>query len=100
MKNRFLVLLGLIALLLGARAWAGPPLICHPADIGTAASLPWNASAGWNGMLTSYDVSHLVGDTLAVLHGTSAANVQMETLRRAAIYSSRDPRLADQLARR
>lgn len=29
---------------------AGPPLICHPIEIGTARSLPWSAAKGWNGV--------------------------------------------------
>jgi len=43
------------------------PLICHAVDIGTAESLPWTSS-GWN--LTAqetYDISHLVADTLTLL---------------------------------
>lgn len=101
MFKRLLALTALLGLLMSARAAAGPPLICHPNDIGTAASLPWNTTAGWNGMVPSYDTHNLVSDALALLSaGSSTTQVRMETLRRAAIYTSRDPALADQLARR
>ncbi len=54
-------------LIFAAPALAGPPLICHAIDIGTAQSLPWS-STGWN--LTgheNYDVGRVVADTLALL---------------------------------
>lgn len=100
MRTRFTVLALAIALLWTAQATAGPPLVCRPIAIGNAASLPWDASAGWNGMVASYDSSRLVEDTLSILQPVPDVDVQMETLRRAAIYTSRDPRLADDLARR
>lgn len=81
-------------------ALAGPPLICHPIAIGDARSLPWSDSPAWNGMLTSYDTAHLVNDTLALLSAQTPVEVRMETLRRAAIYTSRDPRLASELLSR
>ena len=34
-------------LFLAGTTIAGPPLICHAIDIGTAQSLPWTSS-GWN----------------------------------------------------
>ncbi|HEV3153191.1 MAG TPA: hypothetical protein VGZ02_05265 [Candidatus Baltobacteraceae bacterium] len=83
-----------------APALAGPPLICNPVAIGGANSLPWRDGNGWNGMEPSYNTANLVGDTLRLLRSSTDAAVQMETLRRAAIYSSRDPRLADQIATR
>ena len=60
---------GLLALLIVAAgvAFAGPPLICHTFDIGSAKSLPW-ISHDWN--LTgseNYDTSKLVTDTLTIL---------------------------------
>jgi hypothetical protein len=99
MHKRLLILAALVGLLTAA-ASAGPPLVCRPLDIGTSASLPWDTTGGWNGMSASYDVSHLVGDTIVLLNSAPGPQVQMETLRRAAIYSSRDPRLADELAHR
>jgi len=86
--------------LLAAPALAGPPLICHPIAIGNAPSLPWNAEAAWNGMVAGYDTSRLAADTLAIVVSEAPVTVRMETLRRAAIYSSRDPRQADEIASR
>ncbi len=66
---------------------AGPPLICHAVDIGTAESLPWTSS-GWN--LTAqetYDISHLVADTLTLLGPSTPVLVRMETMRRATLYA-------------
>jgi hypothetical protein len=51
-------------------------------------------------MMPSYNTASLAGDTLALLGSSTPAAVRMETLRRAAIYSSRDPRLADIIASR
>jgi hypothetical protein len=70
---------------------AGPPLICHAFDIGNAKSLPW-ISHDWH--LTgseSYDVSHLVSDTIAILDADPTVLVHMETLRRATLYAQQDP---------
>lgn len=100
MKKRLFASLFALIGLTAVPAWAGPPLICHPVSIGAAASLPWRDDAGWNGMVSSYDTGSLVADTLALLARATTVDVRMETLRRAAIYSSRDPRLADQLAAR
>jgi len=88
----------LLALLLfAATALAGPPLICHSFDIGTAKSLPWT-SQGWN--LTgfeSYNVNNLVTDTVAILNADSTVLVHMETLRRATLYAQKDPVAAKRL---
>ena len=82
-------------------ALAGPPLICHPFDIGTAQSLPFgNTSEGWRGWqatLPSYDRSKLVDDTLALLTPKTPVIVRMETLRRASAYSVDDRALATRL---
>jgi hypothetical protein len=81
-------------------AVAGPPLICHAVDIGTANSLPWTSS-GWNlsGQET-YDVSHLVPDTLALLAPSTPVLVRMETLRRATLYAQKRPPVATELLMR
>ena len=100
MYKKLITLALALAALTAAPAWAGPPLICHPVSIGTAQSLPWHDGTGWNGMVTSYNTSGLVQDTLRLLAPPAPTEVRMETLRRAAIYSSRDPRLADELASR
>ena len=82
-------------------ALAGPPLICHPFDIGTARSLPFgdtqNGWQGWQATLPSYDRSKLVDDTLALLTPQTPVIVRMETLRRASAYSVDDKALANRL---
>lgn len=85
------------ALLVVSSALAGPPLICHAVDIGAANSLPWTSS-GWNlsGQET-YDVSHLVPDTLALLVPSTPVLVRMETLRRATLYAQKQTTVAKEL---
>jgi hypothetical protein len=88
------------ALATAVPAFAGPPLLCHPFDIGTARSLPWSgAHAWWEGQL-GYDIGGLVADTDALLVPSTPVVVRMETLRRAAIYASRDRRVAERLVSR
>jgi hypothetical protein len=80
-----------------APATAGPPLICHAFDIGSAKSLPW---IGRNWHLTggeSYDTKNLVDDTISILDSESTVLVHMETLRRAALYSQNDSVASKQL---
>jgi hypothetical protein len=69
-------------------AQAGPPLICHPYNIGDAKSLPWNGGANWDNPDPSYDVKNLPGDTLALLTAQTPVLVRMETLRRAVLYGA------------
>src|SRR5512138_1909486 len=72
-------------------AMAGPPLLCHPFDIGNARSLPWqSAGTGWNAPRSDYDTKRLVDDTLALLTDSTPVIVRMETLRRAALYGAKD----------
>lgn len=78
-------------------AQAGAPLVCFPFDIGEAKSLPWSSGSDWNSPSAAYDVQKLVPDTLALLEPGAPVLVRMETLRRAAIYSSKQPRLAYEL---
>jgi hypothetical protein len=80
--------------------FAGPPLLCHPFDIGSARSLPWGTASGWLETSPTYDVSHLTADTTALLAVSSPVVVRMETLRRAAIYASRDRAVAADLLSR
>jgi hypothetical protein len=78
-------------------ASAGPPLVCHPFDIGAARSLPWNGTA-WNlAGNENYDTRNLVRDTLAILDSGAPVIVRMETLRRATLYMPKDPRAAKEL---
>ena len=95
MKRSFLVFAALVSL--ATPAFAGPPLLCHPFDIGSARSLPWGGSSGWMQARPDYDLSHLTADTTALLTTTQPVVVRMETLRRAAIYASRDRAVAAQL---
>jgi hypothetical protein len=80
---------------LASPALAGPPLVCFPFEIGTAASLPWNPSTGsYKGMRPDYDITRLNGDVLALLTPKMPVIVRMETLRRAALYASADDAIA------
>jgi hypothetical protein len=88
---------------MSANVFAGPPLICHPFAIGAARSLPWDASSpdrGWNRPRMDYDTRHLADDTLALLTTDTPVIVRMETLRRAAIYGTRDPGAGKELLAR
>ena len=83
----------LAAVLLSRPALAGPPLLCFPFDIGAARSLPMG-HGNWHDTDASYDVSHLVPDTLALLAPATPVIVRMETIRRATLYAAAHPRLA------
>lgn len=85
------------ALIFAAPLLAGPPLICHPINIGSAQSLPW-ASDSWRlSGRENYDISRLVPDTLALLSPATSVLVRMETLRRATLYAQSNPRIAKEL---
>ena len=84
----------LFAAMIAARpAFAGPPLLCHPFDIGSAASLPWNGS-NWLDGKPDYRLESLIADTEALLGPSTPVIVRMETLRRASLYAGRDRRIA------
>ena len=89
----------LSSLLLAAPAFAGPPLLCHPFDTAGAPSLAWGGK-GWNQARTHYDLATLVAQTEALLGADVPVIARMETLRRAAIYASREGRVANALAER
>jgi hypothetical protein len=94
------VAISIVTILFGltTTAQAGPPLICHPFDIGQATTLPavdWN----WKGS-GGYDLKNLTQDTLAILDSRAPVLVRMETLRRATIYARWDPRVAKELLMR
>ena len=79
-------------------ALAGPPLICHRLDIGSAQSLPWGTnSVYWDQPLENYNLSHLVDETLALLSRNSPVIVHMETIRRAVIYARHSPEVSKKL---
>jgi len=102
MKSRLFphMVIGMTAVLLGfaASVKAGPPLICHPIDIGQAKSLPlvdWNQKGKGN-----YDVKNLTRDTLAILRPSTPVLVRMETLRRATLFARQDSQVAKELLTR
>jgi len=90
------VLLALAALASARPALAGPPLLCHPFDIGAARSLPMG-TGGWQDVDRKYDTSRLVADTLAILTPDAPVRVRMETIRRATVYAATKRSLADAL---
>jgi len=92
--------IGTVAVLLGLApfAQAGPPLICHPINIGQAKSLPW-VEFNYKGN-PDYDLKNLSRDTMAILDSSTPVLVQMETLRRATIYARQDPQAAKELITR
>jgi hypothetical protein len=90
----------LASLALARPALAGPPLLCHPFDIGMARSLPWGGTASWFDGKADYTVANLVADTEALLTPSTPVIVRMETLRRASIYASRDAKIASALLER
>jgi hypothetical protein len=97
---RFAGLVTLAISILATSALAGPPLICHPFDIGSAKSLPWTGS-NWNlSGNEGYDTANLVSDTLQLLTPDTPVIVRMETLRRATLYARKDPRAAKELLTR
>jgi hypothetical protein len=90
MRSNIFLSLSFAALTTMFVAEAGPPLICHPYDIGGAKSLPWGSGTGWDNSDPSYNVQNLANDTLALLDRTTPVLVRMETLRRAVLYGARD----------
>jgi hypothetical protein len=92
--------ISIVAVLLGftTLAQAGPPLICHPIEIGQAKSLPW-VEFNHRGR-TDYELKNLSRDTLAILDSHTPVLVRMETLRRATIYARQDPQVAKELITR
>jgi hypothetical protein len=94
---RFTVLAIAALIVFAGPAQAGPPLICHTIDIGSANSLPW-ISHDWNlSGSESYNTANLAADTIAILDGSTTVLVHMETLRRATLYARKDPRAAKEL---
>jgi hypothetical protein len=90
----------IVVILLGlaTSAQAGPPLICHPIQIGQAKSLPW---IDWNQKGSGgYDLKNLTRDTLTILDSNPPVLVRMETLRRATIYARQDQQKAKELLTR
>jgi hypothetical protein len=88
------VLSGMVAAV-GA-SWAfpnqGPPLVCHPIDIGDAKSIPRD-----DGKARDYTPRKAIDDTLAILKTEKSLLVRMETLRRATMYVHEDLAAATEL---
>src|SRR3954468_10164060 len=82
-----------LVLLLQTVALAGPPLLCHPFNIGEARSLPFQGPA-WSQVDPSYSVTRLLDDTSSLLSRDTPVIVRMETLRRATLYARNDTKLA------
>ena len=83
--------------LLAAPVFAGPPLVCHPINIGSARSLPWTSTTWILSADQGYDVRQLVADTLVLLAPDTPVLVRMETIRRAALYSQNNAAVAREL---
>jgi hypothetical protein len=97
LRSRSTVLALLATAALALPAAAGPPLLCHPFDIGNARSLPWDGTrAFWQGR-ADYRLDNLMADTEALLMPSTPVIVRMETLRRAALYASADAEVATRL---
>jgi hypothetical protein len=94
--SRFAVGVAAIVLGFSTFALAGPPMICHAINIGSAQTLPWVDLNYRNGS-GNYDLNHLPQDTLAILESNPSVLVHMETLRRATIYARQDSQIAKQL---
>jgi len=99
-RKSIVVALALAGSTVAMPAFAGPPLLCHPFQIGSAHSLPWDGGTAWFEGKADYKLSHLVADTEAILVPSTPVIVRMETLRRAAIYGSRDEAVAGELLKR
>ncbi len=70
MHIRLLTLLGFALSTTIFTIQAGPPLICHPYDIGTAQSLPWGHgrdAVGFDNPDQNYNTKQLTADTLKIL---------------------------------
>ena len=77
----FLVLISLVI-----PALAGPPLICHPFEIGEAKSIAWSGKE-WRDIKKDYDLNQLTPDVMAILETDAPILVRMETMRRASVYA-------------
>jgi hypothetical protein len=94
--SRTLLALGVLVTVAGA-AEAGPPLICHAFDAGSAPLLPWAKGQSWDSPDASYDVTRLTADTLRLLSPDAPILARMENMRRATIYAARNRAAAGEL---
>jgi hypothetical protein len=86
-----------VAVAVPRSAEAGPPLICHPFDAGSARLLDWAHGEGWNTPDRRYDTKKLTADTLRLLSADAPVLARMENMRRATIYAQQDRSVADEL---
>jgi hypothetical protein len=88
------------SLAIASVAFAGPPLICHPFNVGAGAPvLPWAEGDQWHLPHTGYERANLISDTLSLLSADAPVLVRMENMRRAAIYAEESPSMAAALLR-
>ena len=73
------------------------PLVKWALDIGDAKSLPWGAPLSWDAPANGYDLQQVPADALALLTPDTPVLPRLETLRRAIVYSRKDPRIGYQL---
>ena len=99
MSRRVGLMTAAALILIGTPAFAGPPLLCFPFDIGSTQSLPIG-TGDWHAVDPRYDASRVVDDTLALLTPATPVIARMETLRRATLYVGKDPARALELLRR
>lgn len=91
----------LTLIVLAGAALAGPPMICHTYSIGNDTSLPWGSDKdSWNDPDPKYNVENLAADTIKLLDSGKPLLTRMETLRRAAVYSSKNSAAGQNLATR
>jgi|WetSurMetagenome_2_1015567.scaffolds.fasta_scaffold26043_3 hypothetical protein len=92
--------LSAVGIAVASAALAGPPLLCHPFQIGSERSLPWDGRTSWFEGAPGYSLATLVAETESLLRPGTPVIVRMETLRRAAIYASADHAVASDLLAR
>lgn len=97
---RALVALAIVACFSPAML-AGPPLVCWKVDTAGASSLPWTDNPrSYEGMRSDYGTAELAQDTLSLLTPDTPVLARMETLRRAALYATKDPKAGEELLSR
>jgi hypothetical protein len=97
--SRFALSISAIVLGFSSFALAGPPMICHAINIGSAQTLP-SVDLNYRKGSGSYELNKLPADTLAILDSNPSVLVHMETLRRATLYARQDAQVAKELITR
>ncbi len=86
-----------VLVLLSATADAGPPLICHPLETGSAKLLPMGRRARLEHARSFLRRRQVARDTLELLSSDAPLLARMENMRRATIYGMERPKIAAQL---